>query len=170
MMLDTRNFVMKAGVRTFEAAAYLRRVGADTVAVKQLFSETMETYRQKAEIVASARHYDVAAIAVAEDEQGPQLRIAAAQAADELLCVKGIEASFVLFPDGDGYSISARSYGAVNVQLVMEALGGGGHQTMAGAALRSTDRKTAEGMLEKAIDATLKEHRRAHAAEQQAEQ
>ncbi len=170
MMLDTRNFVMKAGVRTFEAAAYLRRVGADTVAVKQLFSETMDTYRQKAEIVAAAEHYEVTAIAFADNGQGAQLRIAAAQAADELLCVKGIEASFVLFPDGDGYSISARSYGAVNVQLVMEALGGGGHQTMAGALLRSTDRKTAESMLKRAIDVTLTERRRAQAVQEQAGQ
>ncbi len=170
MMLDTRNFVMKAGVRTFEAAAYLRRVGADTVEVKQLFSETMETYRQKAEIVASADHYRVTAIACAEEGEGPQLRIAAAQAADELLCVKGIEASFVLFPDGDGYSISARSYGAVNVQLVMEALGGGGHQTMAGALLKSTDKNTAVSMLQKAIDVTLAERERATAAQKKAEQ
>ncbi len=170
MMLDTRNFVMKSGVRTFEAAAYLRRLGADTVAVKQLFSETMETYRQKAAIIASARHYDVTAIAFTDEGEGAQLRIAAAQAADELLCVKGIEASFVLFPDGDGYSISARSYGAVNVQLVMEALGGGGHQTMAGACLRATDRRTAEASLQKAIDATLTERRRAQSIQQQAEQ
>lgn len=170
MMLDTRNFVMKAGVRTFEAAAYLRRVGADTVVVKQLFSETMDTYRQKAEIVASAEHYDVTAIACADGGQGPQLRIAAAQAADELMCVKGIEASFVLFPDGDGYSISARSYGAVNVQLVMEALGGGGHQTMAGATLRATDDITAVALLKKAIQATLADRRRSQAVLQQVEQ
>ncbi len=170
VMLDTRNFVMKAGVRTFEAAAYLRRVGADTVEVKQLFSETMDTYRRKAEIVASAEHYGVTAIACTTEGEGPQLRIAAAQAADELLCVKGIEASFVMFPDGDGYSISARSYGAVNVQLVMEALGGGGHQTMAGARLRSTDQKTVDVLLRKAIDATLAERRRAQAVQQQAEQ
>ncbi|MBR2405528.1 MAG: DHH family phosphoesterase [Clostridia bacterium] len=170
IMLDTRSFVMKAGVRTFEAAAYLRRIGADTVEVKQLFSETMETYRQKAEIVASAERYNtVAAIACAEEAQGTQLRIAAAQAADELLCVKGVEASFVLFPDGNGFSVSARSYGAVNVQLVMEAVGGGGHQTMAGAYLKTDSKKEAIKLLHQAIDSALEERRRAQAV-QQAEQ
>ena len=166
IMLDTRNFVMKAGVRTFEAAAYLRRVGADTVGVKLLFSETMETYRLKAEIVASGERYrEIAAIAFAEKAQATQLRIAASQAADELLCVKGVEASFVLFPTGDGFNISARSYGSVNVQLIMEALGGGGHQTMAGAYLKTNEIETARAMLCEAIDACLEERRRAQQAE-----
>ncbi len=170
IMLDTRSFVMKAGVRTFEAAAYLRRLGADTVEVKRLFSETMDTYRLKAEIVASAQRYGVTAIACAQTEQGTQLRIAAAQAADELLCVKEVEASFVLFADGDGFSVSARSYGAVNVQLVMEAVGGGGHQTMAGAYLKTNGKEEAVALLHKAIDTYLEERRRARAAQQQSEQ
>ncbi len=169
IMLDTRSFVMKAGVRTFEAAAYLRRLGADTVKVKQLFSETMDTYRLKAEIVAAAERYDVTAIACAEEPGGTQLRIAASQAADELLCVKGVDASFVLFSDGDGYSISARSYGAVNVQLVMEALGGGGHQTMAGAYLKTNDKQTAVDRLKSAVDACLADRKRAQTIEQQSQ-
>lgn len=171
IMLDTRSFVMKAGVRTFEAAAYLRRIGADTVEVKQLFSETMDTYRRKAEIVASAERYsDVTAIACAEEAAGTQMRIAAAQAADELLCVKGVEASFVLFPDGDGFSVSARSYGAVNVQLVMETVGGGGHQTMAGAYLKVNNKKTAVNLLRRAIDACLNDRLRAQAVQQSEQQ
>lgn len=171
IMLDTRSFVMKAGVRTFEAAAYLRRLGADTVGVKQLFSETMDTYRRKAEIVASAERYkEVTAIACAEESAGTSLRIAAAQAADELLCVKGVEASFVLFPDGDGFNVSARSYGAVNVQLVMEAVGGGGHQTMAGAYLKVNDKKAAEELLKRAIDSQLAERRRAQAVQRSEQQ
>lgn len=167
IMLDTRSFVMKAGVRTFEAAAYLKKVGADTVVVKQLFSETMETYRHKAEIVASAvRYSEVTAIACAESvTAGAQLRIAASQAADELLCVKGVEASFVLFAQGNGFNISARSYGAVNVQLIMEALGGGGHQTMAGAFIEAADKETAIKRLQKAIDAGLAERKRAQAVQ-----
>lgn len=167
IMLDTRSFVMKAGVRTFEAAAYLKKVGADTVVVKQLFSETMETYRIKAEIVAAAQHYgDVTAIACVESATGgAQLRIAASQAADELLCVKGVEASFVLFAQGNGFNISARSYGAVNVQLIMEALGGGGHQTMAGAFIETADKETAIKQLQKAIDAGLAERKRAQAVQ-----
>lgn len=167
IMLDTRSFVMKAGVRTFEAAAHLRRLGADTVKVKQLFSETMDTYQLKAEIVAAAERYDVTAIACAEETGGTQLRIAASQAADELLCVKGVDASFVLFSDGKGYSISSRSYGAVNVQLVMEALGGGGHQTMAGAYLKTTDKQEAIDQLKRAIDDCLAEHKRANLIENQ---
>lgn len=167
IMLDTRSFVMKAGVRTFEAAAYLRRLGADTVKVKQLFSETMDTYQLKAEIVAAAERYDVTAIACAEEPGGTQLRIAASQAADELLCVKGVDASFVLFSDGNGYSISARSYGTVNVQLVMEAIGGGGHQTMAGAYLKTNDKQTAIDQLKGALDRCLEEQKRAKTIENQ---
>ncbi len=167
IMLDTRNFVMKAGVRTFEAAAYLRRVGADTVEVKRLFSETMDTYRLKADIISAAERYnDVTAIAFADEGEGSQLRIAASQAADELLCVKGIEASFVLFPTHGGFSVSARSYGAVNVQLIMEAVGGGGHQTMAGAFIKTEDRQVAASQLHQAIDASLEERRRAKAIQQ----
>ncbi len=169
IMLDTRSFVMKAGVRTFEAAAYLRRMGADTVEVKQMFSETMDTYRRKAEIVASAERYETTAIACADAAEKTQLRIAASQAADELLCVTGVDASFVLFPDGEGYSISARSYGALNVQLIMEAVGGGGHQTMAGAYLKTSDVSAAVALLHKAIDAALAERQRAQAVQQSAE-
>lgn len=170
IMLDTRSFVMKAGVRTFEAAAYLRRRGADTVEVKRLFSETMDTYRRKAEIVAAAERYGVTAIACTQEKAGTQQRIAASQAADELLCVTGVEASFVLFPDGDGFSVSARSYGEVNVQLVMEALGGGGHQTMAGAYLKTADEQEAVARLHKAIDDCLAERQRAQAVQQHSEQ
>lgn len=170
MMLDTRSFVMKAGVRTFEAAAYLRRLGADTVEAKRMFAESMDTYRLKSEIVASAEQYGSTAIACTSLHGGAQLRIAAAQAADELLCVQGVEASFVLFPEGDGFNVSARSYGAVNVQLVMEAVGGGGHQTMAGAYLKNTNQQAAVALLHKAIDAYLTERRRAQKVQQQSEQ
>lgn len=137
IMLDTRHFVMKAGVRTFEAAAFLRKSGADTVAVKRMFSEDMSMYQTKAEIMATAQLYDNIAIA-SVDIDAPGLRIAAAQAADELLSVKNVEAAFVMFPENGGVNISARSFGAVNVQLIMESLGGGGHQTMAGAFIKET--------------------------------
>ncbi len=169
IMLDTRGFVLNAGVRTFEAAAYLRRMGADTVTVKQLFSETMETYRLKAEIVASAEQYEVTAIACVEETGGTQLRIAAAQAADELLSVKDVEASFVIFTDGEGFSVSARSYGAINVQLVMEALGGGGHRTMAGAYVNTDNKAVALERLKQAIDGYLAERQHALEAEQSAQ-
>lgn len=164
IMLDTRNFVMKSGVRTFEAAAYLRKLGADTVNVKRMFSEDISIYQRKAEIISSAETYQRMAIAYA-DGNGTGMRIAASQAADELLCVKEVEASFVMFSENGGVNISARSYGEINVQLIMEAVGGGGHQTMAGAYLKDTDAATAQGFLRKAIDTYLMERERAKSAQ-----
>ncbi len=164
IMLDTRQFVMKAGVRTFEAAAYLRKLGADTVEVKRMFAEDMSVYQRKAEIVSSANSYRGMAIACA-DCGGTCMRIAASQAADELLCVKEVEASFVLFSENGGVNISARSYGDINVQLIMEAIGGGGHQTMAGAYLKDTDLDAATLLLQKAIDVYLSERERTRAVQ-----
>lgn len=134
IMLDTKNFVLKTGVRTFEAAAYLRRRGADTVRVKRLFSDSIDTYKAKYRIVSNAEIFGSFAVASAEKEFG-DIRITAAQAADELLSIQGVIASFVIFPAGGVVNISARSLGEVNVQLIMEAMGGGGHLTMAGAQL-----------------------------------
>ena len=134
IMLDTKNFVLKTGVRTFEAAAYLRGRGADTVEVKRLFSDTIDTYKAKYEIVSHAEVLNDCAIACAEHELA-DIRLSSAQAADELLSIQGVKASFVLFPSSNAVNISARSLGEVNVQLIMEALGGGGHLTMAGAQL-----------------------------------
>lgn len=134
IMLDTKNFVLKTGVRTFEAAAYLRRKGADTVRVKRLFSDSIETYKAKYRIVSNAEIRGNFAVASAEKEF-TDIRITSAQAADELLSIQGVNASFVLFPAGGAVNISARSLGDVNVQLIMEAMGGGGHLTMAGAQL-----------------------------------
>lgn len=134
IMLDTKNFVLKTGARTFEAAAYLRRRGADTVSVKRMFSDSLEAYKAKYRIIANAELFDRFAVASAEKEF-PDIRIASAQAADELLSIQGVEASFVIFPAGGVINISARSLGDVNVQLIMETLGGGGHLTMAGAQL-----------------------------------
>ena len=164
IMLDTRHFVMKAGVRTFEAAAYLRQLGADTIEVKRMFSEDMSVYRRKAAIVAAASSYRGTAISCV-DEGGTDMRIAASQAADELLCVREVEASFVLFSENGGVNISARSYGEINVQLIMEAVGGGGHQTMAGAYLKDSDLETATALLKKAIDTYLAERERARSAQ-----
>ena len=151
IMLDTKNFVMKTGVRTFEAAAYLRRMGADTVNVKRLFADSIETYRYKSQIINSAQVYRKCAIAVAE-EYSDNIRIASSQAADELLGIVGVNASFVLYEFGGTTNISARSMGAFNVQIVMEALGGGGHLTMAATQLSNTDLQTAGRMLKEAID------------------
>lgn len=158
IMLDTRSFVMKAGVRTFEAAAYLRQIGADTVEVKHLFSDSMEIYRKKADIVSRAEMYRCTAIAYDDTVGNKEVRVAAAQAADELLSIKGVIASFTLFSDGKAVNISARSLGNFNVQLVMEALGGGGHLTMAGACLMEASIEETRQRLQEAIDAYLEEH------------
>ena len=134
IMLDTKNFVMRAGARTFEAAAYLKKSGADTVAVKKLFADSLDTYREKSILIQSAKLFHGCAIATT-DSNAPELRLAAPQAADELLGIEGVKASFVFYKmDGVCY-ISARSMDSFNVQLIMEAVGGGGHQTMAGAQL-----------------------------------
>ena len=130
--LDTKNFVLKTGVRTFEAAAYLRRRGADTVEVKRLFSDNIETYKAKYKIVSAATIEDGCAVTHV-DHEFPEIRLSAAQAADELLSIQGVKASFVIYPASGFVNISARSMGDMNVQLVMEQLGGGGHMTMAGA-------------------------------------
>ncbi len=157
IMLDTRSFVMKAGVRTFEAAAYLRQIGADTVAVKRLFSESMEVYRKKSDIVSHAEMYRCTAIACDGSGSGADMRVAASQAADELLSIKGVEASFTLFGDDHAVNISARSLGNFNVQLIMEALGGGGHMTMAGAFLKDATMVEVKQRLQDAIDTYLEE-------------
>ncbi len=130
IMLDTKNFVMRTGVRTFEAAAYLRKIGADTIAVKTLFSNTISMYSMRAEIVSAAeiyRNYAISAVKIG----GEDGRVLASQAADELLSIQDVAASFVLYPIDNGTAISARSMGSVNVQVIMEKIHGGGHQTMA---------------------------------------
>lgn len=135
IMLDTKNFVLKTGVRTFEASAYLRRKGADTVEVKRLFSNSIDTYKVKYQLVSEAEIFNSCAIACADDTCA-DVRVASAQAADELMGIQGVKASFVMYPDGDTINVSARSFGDVNVQLIMEAMGGGGHQTMAGTQIK----------------------------------
>ncbi|MCH4239926.1 MAG: DHH family phosphoesterase [Oscillospiraceae bacterium] len=146
IMLDTKNFVLKTGVRTFEAAAYLKRRGADTVEVKRLFSDNIETYKAKYRIVSSAQIQDDCAITYVEKEF-PDIRLSCAQAADELLSIQGVAASFVIFPSGGMVNISARSLGDMNVQLVMEKMGGGGHLSMAGAQLAGVTVEQAKDQL-----------------------
>ncbi len=150
IMLDTRNFVMKTGVRTFEAAAYLRKQGADTVEVRKLFANTMEDYQKKAQLVASAELYR--GCAIAGGGYSDDIKLVSSQAADELLDIDNVQASFVMYEYGSGVSFSARSMGDVNVQVIMEELGGGGHMTMAGAQLDDIDLAAARQKLVSAID------------------
>jgi c-di-AMP phosphodiesterase-like protein len=151
IMLDTKNFIMKTGARTFEAAAFLRKLGADTVAVKKLFADDIESIKKRSKLVASAQIYKRCAIAM--DDQGDKdARVASSQAADEMLGIADTDASFVVFKTAAGCSISARSMGALNVQIIMEKLGGGGHHTMAAAQLADVTLAEARKRLIQAID------------------
>jgi len=129
--LDTKQFNIRTGERTFEAAAYLRQMGADTLEVKKLFQNDFQSMLAKHKIVEAARMH-VHGIAIAA-LKGTTTRPLAAQAADEILNISGVTASFVLFSDGENVILSARSVGEVNVQLILEALGGGGNASTAGA-------------------------------------
>lgn len=150
IMLDTKNFVLKTGSRTFDAASYLRRRGADTVEVKRMFSNSIDTYKAKYQLVSGAEIFNNCAIACAE-EGTKDIRIACAQAADELLSIQGVSASFVIYPCENTINISARSLGDVNVQLIMEEMGGGGHQTMAGAQIENGNMEYVRERLAKII-------------------
>ena len=152
IMLDTRNFVIRSGVRTFEAAAYLKSRSANTVEAKKLFSNDMAIFRLRNNVIDSAERYrEICAVSVADIESA-EIRLVTSQAADEMLNIEGIKASFVLYKNGDEIDISARSFGEVNVQLIMENLGGGGHQAMSACQLKGVDFKTAREKLNKAID------------------
>ncbi len=150
IFLDTKSFHVRTGERTFEAAAYLREMGAEPVEVKKLlqndFGETMAKYQ----IIKSARMYrGEHAIAALNASTS---RILAAQAADELLNISGISASFVMYPDGDTVIVSARSIGKANVQVILEPLGGGGNSATAGAQIKNTTVKEVLAQLTESID------------------
>ena len=156
MVLDTKQFTMRTGSRTFEAAAFLRRSGADTGDVKKLFQNDLEGTIAKYDIIQNAKMYhEGIAVAKVDHTVG---RITAAQAADELLNISGIDTSFVLFPDQEGRVIlSARSMGDVNVQVVLEKLGGGGNAATAGAQVPGKGVDEVNDMLLQALDAYLEE-------------
>lgn len=136
IVVDTNSFTYRTGVRTFETASYLRRNGADTVEVKELFSEELAFIQSKTSVIDKAKIYfgDVAVTTIDVDDENNL--VLAAKVADELLSVRGINASFILVDKGDYIHISGRSMGKISVQLILEMLGGGGHMTMAGAQLK----------------------------------
>ncbi|MBR6108009.1 MAG: DHH family phosphoesterase [Oscillospiraceae bacterium] len=146
IMLDTKNFIMQTGVHTFEVAAFLRERGADPIAVKTLFAESLDAYRHRSKLVSEAELHGRFAIAM-EEEELPDIRIIASQAADELLGVEGVAASFVVYPSGGQACVSARSLGKMNVQIIMEQLGGGGHQIMAATQRRDVTVQQLRSML-----------------------
>ena len=148
--LDTKSFNVRTGERTFEAAAFLRRLGADTVEVKKLLQNDFQDTIAKYQIIKNARLYRQE-IAIVPLSSGTT-RVLAAQAADELLNISGISASFVLYPDGDTVYISARSIGSANVQMILEPLGGGGNMATAGCQMKNTSVKDALEQLVASID------------------
>jgi c-di-AMP phosphodiesterase-like protein len=151
IVVDTKSFTFKTGVRTFEAASYLRRQGVDTVAVKQLFQNDMQTYKSISSVVRDAEliNDEIAISVCGKNLKTPQL--IAAKAADELLNLSGISASFVLCSVGSEIWISGRSLGDINVQMILEKLGGGGHLSVAGAQLEGMDINDAKEKLKYAI-------------------
>ena len=150
--MDTKNFTFKTGVRTFDAASFLRKHGVDTVAVKKMFQSDLVHYNSRAHIVGNAEFVrDDIAVAV-NTEPVSDAPIVAAQAADELLGIEGVEASFVITKSGDAVLISGRSWGGYNVQVILEKLGGGGHMTVAGAQFYDSTVQEVKERLLSAID------------------
>ena len=147
--LDTKGYSTRTGVRTFEAAAYLRRAGAEVSDVKRLFQSSFDQYMERQKIISSARNCGQGVIFALTDQEID--RIAAAQAADELLSIIGTRASVVAFRSGVDMAVSARASGQVNVQLLMERLGGGGNHSAAGAQLKNTTPEEADRMITEAI-------------------
>lgn len=155
IVLDTKSFSVRTGTRTFEAAAWLRKHGADTVAVKLLFQNDLSATLSRYEILQHAELYrkDIALCCL----DHPADRIIAAQAADELLNISGIQASFVFYPDGDQVICSARSIGEANVQMILEPLGGGGNQATAGAQIKGMTPEEVREALKRSIDTFFSE-------------
>ena len=148
--LDTKGFSTRTGVRTFEAAAYLRRAGAEASDVKRLFQSSFDQYMERQKLISSARNCGQGVIFAVTDEEVD--RVAAAQAADELLSIIGTRASVVAFRRGADMVVSARAAGQVNVQLLMERLGGGGNHSAAGAQLPNTTPEEADRLITEAIE------------------
>ena len=154
--LDTKNFAFKTGVRTFEAASYLKKSGADTIEVKKLFNSDIKDFITKAEIIQNAKVINNNICLAYTKTETDNINIVIAQAADELLNIKEVEASFVLARKDDRVFISARSLGNINVHVLMENLGGGGHRDMAGAQLDTSLEKAYE-MVKDTIQTYIKE-------------
>lgn len=158
IMIDTNNFMTKTGVRTFEAAAFLRRNGADVTRVRKLFREDATEYKARADTVSQAEIYRNAyAISICTSEELPSPTIVGAQAANELLNIKGVKASFVLTDYQNQVYVSARSIDEVNVQIIMERLGGGGHMNMAGCQMEDVSLMEAISIMKNTLDAMIQE-------------
>ena len=156
ILIDTNNFMTKTGVRTFEAAAYLKRCGAEVTRVRKLLREDMSTYKARAEVVRHADVYKGAfAISICQTSSIASPTIVGAQAANELLNIVGIKASFVLTEYAGKIYVSSRSIDEINVQLIMERFGGGGHLNMAGCQLKDCTIEQAKNIIKETIDEML---------------
>lgn len=152
IMLDTKNFVMNTSPTTFKNAAFLRQNRADPVLIKKMFSESVEVCKRKYDIISQVELFENFAIAKTKHED-QFTRIATAQAADELLGINGVSASFVMCPSGEYINISARSFGDVDVQKIIAKLGGGGHKTASACQIKTDDFE----LVEKRLRASIKE-------------
>lgn len=158
IVIDSQEFTVQTGVRTFEAAAYLRRCGADITRIRKIFRENFKDYQAKAAAISSAEIYrDAYAFSTIEPKGLESPTVVCAQAANELLNIRGIKASIVLTLYNDIIYVSARSIDEMNVQVLMEKLGGGGHRTIAGAQLREGSLPEAIATIKQAIDEMIKE-------------
>ena len=160
ILMDTKNFTVKTGVRTFESASYLRRYGLNTAEVRKLFDSDKDDYIKRAKIVENSETVaDNILISVCR-ENYPNMRVISSQAADDMLNINNIAAAFVLYKIDGEINLSARSLGDINVQLIAEKLGGGGHSTVSGAQLKTNDFDEALTALKSAIDEYIKENRK----------
>ena len=159
ILIDTDNFLTKTGVRTFEAAAYLRRSGADVMRVRKMFRSDIDSYRQKADGVRNAEMVlGMFAVSVFEPKEGPESPIVlTAKVANEMLNIAGVRASFVIAQLGDDVKISARSIDDVNVQIIMERMGGGGHANIAAAQFTNTTKEEVKEQLVNLLEEMYKE-------------
>lgn len=158
IVIDSQEFTVQTGVRTFEAAAYLRRCGADITRIRKIFRENFKDYQAKAAAISSAEIYrDAYAFSTIDPKGLESPTVVCAQAANELLNIRGIKASIVLTLYNDIIYVSARSIDEMNVQVLMEKLGGGGHRTIAGAQLREGSLPEAIATIKQAIDEMIKE-------------
>lgn len=157
IIVDTKNFAVQTGVRTFDAAAYLRRSGADPTLVRYLFRVDFDTVKLRAEVLQNAQMFPGGVVLASCPADAKNAQIIAAQAADMLLTIEGIRVSLVLFAIEDGIGVSARSNGEVNVQVLMEELGGGGHHTVAGVQLRNTSFAAARAKIIELIQNSIEE-------------
>ena len=157
-MIDTNNFLTKTGVRTFEAAAFLRRCGADVTRVRKMFREHVEDYRARGEAIRNAELFrESFAISECPSEGLDSPTVVGAQAANELLNIVGVKASFVLTSYHNTIYISARSIDEINVQLIMERMGGGGHLNIAGAQIEHATVAETRDMLKETLQKMLNE-------------